>query len=200
MLEVIAEPDKLAVDLAEAKRHLGVTSNDRDVDIESLIKAATNYLQRRTGRTFFITQYRLNLSDLHVPSGDFCPIYLRLPPVQSVELVEYDYNGNTVEISNTQLAKNDEHAYLLPAANERWPAVESETWNALRVEYTAGFTTVPPEAKHAIKLLIRHWYDNASAVLTGSISKEIELGLASLVRSLSTGFYANVSTYEAGGY
>ena len=46
--------------------------------------------------------------------------------------------------------------------------------------------------KHAIKLLIRHWYDNPSAVIVGSISKEVEFAADALIRSLGTGFYADV--------
>lgn len=198
MIEVTIAPTTLAVSLADMKRHLGVTSSDRDIDIESLTEAATRYVEKRTKRTLVTTVYRLNLSDCHVPSGEFEPICLPRPPIQSVSKVEYDPGtGTYTEITGYQLVKADEYSYILPAPSTRWPAVVKEKYNAFRVDYTAGYATVPPEAKHCIKLLVRHWYDNASAA-TESTTKEIELGVASLCRSLGTGFYADVQTHEVG--
>ncbi len=193
MLQVLIKPSTPIITLAEAKRHLGVTSDERDTDIESMIDAATSYIARRCGRTFGTTLYRLSLDEDQVEDGSFTKIELPYPPVQSVALIEYeDANGTTTELLDYQLVSTDECAYVLPAAGERWPAVQDENATAFRVEYLAGYSEVPAEAKHAVKVLIRHWYDNASAVLTGTISKEIELSLASLCRSLGTGWYADV--------
>lgn len=179
------------------KRHLGVTSSERDTDIESMTDAATRWLVKRTKRAYAVTTYRLSLSECHVPVGDFEPICLPRPPIQSVTTVEYDPGtGSFSTIPIYQLVRNEEYAYLLPAAGSRWPAVAQERFDAFRVTYVAGSATIPAEAKHVIKLLVRHWYDNASATVD-SANKEIELGVKSLCRSLGTGFYANVSADEA---
>ena len=202
-LNIATAPTHPAVSLAEMKRHLGVTSSDRDVDIESLTDAASNYIARRCKRTFPETEYLLTLSDYEFPASEFCAIYLPRPPVISVENVEYyaTADGSPIEITDYQLVRSEVAAFLLPAAGERWPEISCEKADAFRVEYTAGYVTVPPEAKHAIKLLVRHWYDNASAVQVGGTSKEIELGLASLVRSLGIGFYADdLSPHETRYY
>lgn len=193
MLQTLLKPTTPILTLAEAKRHLGVTSDERDMDIESLVEAATNYIARRCGRTFGTTLYRLSLDEDHVQDGSYTEIVLPYPPVQSVALIEYeDANGTTTELSDYQFLSTDERAWILPAPGERWPAVQDENATAFRIEYLAGYTETPAEAKHAVRVLIRHWYDNASAVITGTISKEIELSLASLCRSLGTGWYADV--------
>ena len=193
MLQTLLKPTTPILTLAEAKRHLGVTSDERDMDIESLVEAATNYIARRCGRTFGTTLYRLSLDEDHVEDGSFTEIVLPYPPVQQVALVEYeDANGTTTELQDYQFLSTDERAWILPAPGERWPAVQDENATAFRIEYLAGYTEVPAEAKHAVRVLTRHWYDNASAVTTGTISKEIELSLASLCRSLGTGWYADV--------
>lgn len=204
-LVVDTAPTVPIVTLAEMKRHLGVTSNDRDLDIESLTDAATNYVARRCKRTLPVTTYVLTMSDWDYPAGDFCKIFLPRPPVISVELVRY-YDGVdlvtpvTIAPASYQLVRSEIMAYLLPAPGERWPVIESERADAFEVQYTAGYVAAPPEAKRAVMLLARHWYDNASAVTSGETSKEVELSLASLVRSLGIGFYADVSTDQEGSY
>ena len=196
MLEVITAPTVPAVPLGEMKRHLGVTSSERDTDIESMVDGATRWLVKRTKRAYAVTTYRLNLSECHVPVGDFQPICLPRPPIQSITTVEYDPGtGAFTAITGYQLVRSEEYAYILPAASTRWPAVALERFDAFRVTYVAGSTAVPAEAKHCIKLIVRHWYDNGSATMD-TTNKEIELGVKSLCRSLGTGFYANVSAYE----
>lgn len=193
MLQVLLKPKALSVGLNDVKRHLGVTSDERDLDIEALIAAAVAYIARRTGRTFGTTLYRLTLSYDELVHGSFDKIVLAYPPVQAIALIEYeDEVGQTVELTDYQLVANDDMAYVLPAAGARWPALQDENATAFRIEYMAGYTSLPDEAVLAVKLLVRHWYDNASAVVTGTISKEIELSLGSLCRSMGTGWYADV--------
>jgi hypothetical protein len=49
---------------------------------------------------------------------------------------------------------------------------------------------VPAAIRHAILMLVGHWYDGArSGVLTGSISKEVEFGVKSLLDSQRWGSY-----------
>ena len=35
-------------------------------------------------------------------------------------------------------------------------------------------------------MLVSHWYENREAVLTGTVSKEVELGVSSLLAMLET--------------
>jgi uncharacterized phiE125 gp8 family phage protein len=66
--------------------------------------------------------------------------------------------------------------------------------NAISVTWWGGYgasgTSVPAAIRHAILMLVGHWYDGArSGVLTGSISKEIEFGVKSLLDSQRWGSY-----------
>jgi hypothetical protein len=49
---------------------------------------------------------------------------------------------------------------------------------------------VPDDAKQAMLLLASHWVENREAVLTGTISKEIELSYTALTDRLKWGNYA----------
>jgi uncharacterized phiE125 gp8 family phage protein len=74
-----------------------------------------------------------------------------------------------------------------------WPA-NLDDQNAVTVTWWAGYGTsgasVPAAIRHAMLMLVGHWYDGSrSGVLTGSISKEIEFGVKSLLDSQRWGSY-----------
>lgn len=190
MLALLTTTRIPALSLSDAKRSLGVTGNDNDTYIEDLVTAATNILRRWTGRELTTAQYRLSL-------GCFpWRIELPFPPLASVESVKYyDPDGvdQTLAEEAYQLVTSDTvPALLVPAPGTAWPSVQVDRVAAVRIEYTAGTATAPPEARQFIRMLTRHWYDNPSGVVTGTISKEVEFALRSLAASLGTGFYADV--------
>lgn len=194
MLITESVSDVLPVALATAKRHLGVTVDERDHEIETSIKAASGYLGTRTGRAWITTGYRLVLEEF--PEG----IVLPRPPLIGVDVVQYydtDSVLQTMDRDDWQvIIGGNLPATLRPAPGICWPTAEIDREDAVQIRYRAGYgetpEDMPAEFTQACLLLIRHWYDNPSAVITGSISKEVELSVASLVRSLGTGFYANV--------
>ena len=194
MLQIINQPQTLPIPIGDVKRHLGVTADDRDLDIEALVWAAVAYLQQRTGLTFATTGYRLVIADEEWPSGCTGAIDLPGPPVQSVDSFTYrDDLGFVRTLTTFQFRGNEYEATLSPAAGQGWPSVQAGRVDAVTIDYTAGADEAPPLACHAIKLLVRHWYDNASAV--GSVGREIDYTVGSLVRSLGRGYVAGLSSH-----
>lgn len=188
MIERLTTQPTLPISSGDLKRALGVTGDEHDRDIEELQQAAVNVFRRWTGREPVSTQYRLSLA---------CwPNRIPLPPLQSIESVSYyDVDGvdQTLNAADYQLVTSDiSEAEFFPAPNAELPGVQQGRVNAVRIEFTAGDAEPLPEVKQFIKLLVRHWYDNPSAVVTGTISKEIELSLRSIASSLHTGYYADV--------
>jgi uncharacterized phiE125 gp8 family phage protein len=55
--------------------------------------------------------------------------------------------------------------------------------------YGASGTDVPAAIRHAMLMLVGFWYDNRSTVLVGSISKELEFAVSSLLDSQKWGSY-----------
>lgn len=189
MLELLTTTRIPALYLSDAKRSLGVTGDDNDTYIAELVEAAANILRRWTGRELTTTQYRLSL-------GCFGRIEIPFPPLVTIDAFKYyDPDGvdQTLDAAAYQVAKSSEvPAILIPAPNTEWPSVQDGRIAAVRIEYTAGSAVAPPEARQFIRLLIRHWYDNPSGVITGTISKEVEFSLKHIAASLGTGFYADV--------
>lgn len=179
------------VSLSDLKRHLGVTDDWHDRDIEDMQTAALNVLRRWTGREIEQASYLLTAAEFPWVS---CAFELPYPPTIAIQSVQYyDTAGVLQTISDYQLERPlDLPVILFPPINGTWPVVQQGRIDAVRISFTAGYTTPAPEAVHFVKLLVRHWYDNPAAVLTGTISKEVEFSLRSLANSLGLGFYADV--------
>lgn len=186
--------EALAVRLSDAKRHLAVMHDDRDADIELLIRAATEYLQFGSGRQWLLAGYTLKLPCF--PDE----ISLPWPPLQEVELIQYyDTDGTltNLAVDQYQVCQSDEiRSIIAPAPDVNWPATQHNRLEAVQVHFTSGYgdtaELMPPTFTIAAKLLIRHWYDNPSAVVTGTISTEVSLSLKSLLNGFHTGHYAHV--------
>ena len=77
----------------------------------------------------------------------------------------------------------------LSASTVEWPATYAAS-DAVRITATAGYANiqaVPEVAKHAIRLLVGHWYENREAVVTGTISSDVGLTVEALLSTLKTG-------------
>lgn len=191
-LTATTTPTALPLTISDAKRHLGVTDTTHDLDIAAAIRAARNFIENRTGLVLITTSYELKLEGF--------PDEIEIPkaPLSAVNSLDYyDVDGVLTNVPTFQTwTTTGTTALLTPDPSTVWPATQSDRRDAVVVSFDAGYGAsdddVPDEAKYAIRLLVRHWYDNPSAVITGTISKEVELSFESLVRSLWTGFYADL--------
>lgn len=188
-------PTQYPISMAEVKRHLGLMSEDHDTDLDRMIAAATNMLQKSIGRQLVTAELRLTLHDFCGPDGFAYPIDLPMPPLVTIDAVKYRDTGG-VEVTMTsndyQLVKGENiPARLYPSTTLVWPVVQPHRVDAVIIDYTAGYgdqDDVPAEAKQWLLLVIRHWFDNPSAI--GTQSKEFELSARSLRASLGIGYYA----------
>lgn len=188
-LELTTAPQALPATISDVKRHLGVTDEEHDSDIELAIKAAANYLTRRTGRSLITTRYTLKLKQF--PKDRYTPVELPYPPLKTIVSVNY-YDGDNVSqaYSTYQLqTTTDAHASIFPEVGEDWPCTKARI-DAVTIVYDAGVDTdeeIPPEANQFIRLWCRQQYDNAD----GHLTREVKSGLESLAHSLWIGKYAD---------
>jgi uncharacterized phiE125 gp8 family phage protein len=68
-----------------------------------------------------------------------------------------------------------------PARIERASSIALGRGETIRISYTAGLTDVPDDMKQAVLMLISHWYENREAVIVGTISAEVSLGVNQLL-------------------
>lgn len=191
-IEVSAPPASEPVTTAEAKAHARIDHSDDDAYIDSLIEAARSLVEARTGRSLITQTLILRLDGFPRNIGyDFRrvthDIVLPRPPVQSVSSVVYiDTDGTSVTLdpSKYDVDTKGHMPRIVPAYGEVWPITRPATPNAVTITYDAGWTQaslVPAPLRHAIKLLVSHWYENREHVVVGTTAGKIPDTVDSLI-------------------
>ena len=182
--------------VAEAKLHLRVDISDDDAYIGTLITAAREWVENYLDRTLITTQLILRAAEF--PTEE---LELPRPPMvasgtATAVVITYTLADTTTATLSTALYRVDRTSTpgnVAPIINGTWPSDVIEDANAVAVTYWAGYgptsASVPATIRHACLMLIGHWYDRRSAVLTGTISKPIEFAVESLLASNNWGQY-----------
>ena len=187
------------VTLAEAKAHLRVDTSDDDTYIGTLIAAAREWCEEYLDRTLVHTQWLVRF-DTFPPDGTH-DIELPRPPMAAagtttaVALTFTFENGTTSTYSTAsyRVDRAGTPGTVKTLYGQTWPPHLRDD-NAISVTWWGGYgasgTSVPAAIRHAILMLVGHWYDGArSGVVMGSISKEVEFGVKSLLDSQRWGSY-----------
>jgi uncharacterized phiE125 gp8 family phage protein len=148
--------------------------------IQSMITAARELAENHINAK--IAEWQL---ELRLPG--FCQTIL-IPdaPLQSIDAVTYiDTNGatQTVDPALYELAGRPEAPVLRPVYGASWPTSVRAQDDAVRIRYTAGYTTgspdtnpVPEVIKKAIRLIAGHMYENRENVVIGASVAELPMG------------------------
>jgi len=176
---LITPPAAEPISTADAKAHCRVTiATVEDTYIDALVKAARTHVEKAYGLALITQTWDMYMQDW--PAGD--SFHLRLPPLQSVTSIKYTNTDATeAEFSSAlyhvDIAKEPGRVKL--AYGQSWPTVTLKTVNPIVVRFIAGFgvagANVPADIILAMKFLIRHWYDNRTAVETGVGIAAIEM-------------------------
>jgi len=187
---VSVEPTSEPVTIAEARRQCDLDDNYFDEQLQQLIKAARRKVEQDTRRAL-ITQTRV------LKMADFPgKIAIELPaaPVSSVTSVQYvDQGGSTQTFSSSLYSLDANHtpALVLLGYQENWPNCRGYH-NDVVVTYVAGYgaaSAVPETAKQACLMLVRHWFDNSSPVVVGTVATTLPISYAALIAGLKWGQY-----------
>ncbi len=182
-INILVPPVLEPVTLAEAKAQCRVDIDTDDTLIAGLIRAAREACEKMDWRAYLTQTIELWLTAW--PAGN--QIELPRPPLQSVTKVEY---YDTADVKYTLSAST----YFVDTVStpgrvvlkylEVWPTTLLRGYNAICVTYKAGWSTVvdvPQSIRQAMLLLIGHWYENREAVLVGTISKDLEFSVKTLL-------------------
>jgi uncharacterized phiE125 gp8 family phage protein len=159
---VIAAPTALPIGTEAARRRLRVSTEDiGNVDLERLVKAATQQIDGPTGWVgrAFITQ------TLELRLDEFCDrIKLPYPPFIEIVSVKYDDDDGeeqTLNASNYRVVGGD-RPFLILSANGSWPTLSGEE-ECVRIRYKCGYgedeDDVPAKAQEAILVMAKAAYD-----------------------------------------
>ena len=182
---LVSAPAADPVSLTEAKSHLRVDYTDDDTLIGRLVDAATAYVdgwQGVLGQCLITQTWRQDFSD-------FPHTVIRLPmtPVQSVSSIKDRSDAGaetTLSSSNYRLATDARGAYVELVSGETWP-VPGDRADAVSVEAVYGYgdaaTDVPETIRHAMLMMIGHWYENRETVSAGIGMSGVPMAVDSLL-------------------
>jgi uncharacterized phiE125 gp8 family phage protein len=171
-----------------------VDISDDDSYIQNLVSSAREWCEQYLDRTLINTQWTMRLDSFPYE------IELPRPPIATsgtttAVALTYTLGDDSTATLSTTAYRVDRHSTPGVVRQLRagtWPA-NLDDYNAVAVTWWAGYgasgTSVPAAIRHAILMLVGHWYESRSSVLTGSISKEIEFGVKSLLDSQRWGSY-----------
>jgi uncharacterized phiE125 gp8 family phage protein len=184
MLPTIATaPSEEPLTRTEAKLHLRVTASTEDTLIDSLILAARERVEEMSSRSIVTRTYDYYLDCW--PSCDF--ILLPMPPIQSITSVTYiDSAGVTQTMTASDYYLAASSGKLVLKTGESWPTATLRGLGSITIRYVAGYgaaTASPGWAKHAMRLLIAHWYMNREEIVLGSVGHKLPEAAESLLRA-----------------
>jgi uncharacterized phiE125 gp8 family phage protein len=157
----VTGPAVTPISLAEAKAQMRVESSDDDAIIQRLIASAVAFVdaQGALGKAMITQTWGQWLS----PNPG--TVYLSLGPVQSVSAIKYyDVDGalQTATLADFNVFGTPNRISVSPKAGRAWPVTQMRD-DAIKIEYIIGYgsssTSVPETVRHALMMLVAHWYD-----------------------------------------
>jgi uncharacterized phiE125 gp8 family phage protein len=163
----------------EAKAHCRIDASDEDDLIDGLIAAATTHVERVCGISLVATSWRLWLDDFESE----VELPRKASSVTSVKFTDSADDESTVDASNYDLITDETGtSYIRFRDDYDFPTDLAEI-QAVEIVFVAGAATsadVPPDLKHAVLLLVGHWYRNREAVDVGGF-EELPLAVRALI-------------------
>lgn len=186
----VSGPATTPVTLAEVKAHCRVDAADDDDYLTALIGVAVSFLdaEGELGRAM-ITQ---TWAQYETQSPGWPR--LKVGPFQALVSVEYyDASGTlqTATLGDFDTRLDGDFVLIRPKDNREWPAADSRA-DAIKITYTAGYgdagADVPDGIRHAILMLVAHWYENRVAVAPASMMP-VPFAVAALLNNERVGWY-----------
>jgi len=190
-IELITPPASDVFTISDLKEHLRVEHDDEDQYIYSLMSAATSFVDV-TGA--------LGKALINQTWGEWIgpnprTVLLSLGPVQSVDAIKYydaDNNLQTSTLSQFWILGTAGQTTVTPKTGYKWPTTFNRD-DAIKIEYTIGHGTsgssIPQAVRHAMLMLIGHYYENRENELIGTISKTLPFGFEDLINSQRSSWY-----------
>lgn len=192
-IKLVLAPSIEPVTLEEAKQHCRVWDDSDDEYLVGLIVAARRWCESYCSRSLITTRWREVFTDF--PGyGAFRVLRAPLLSVSSIVYIDSAGASQTLDAATYVTLSDCEPGEVRLAYGKTWPSVRSEGVAApVTLTYDAGYGTtadsVPASIRHAIKLMIGHWFENREPIVTGTIVAAVPDSAKSLLISEGWGDY-----------
>jgi uncharacterized phiE125 gp8 family phage protein len=190
--------DAVLFPTSELKKQLNLpsTGTEDDTWLVHAASVARSIVERSVPGGIAVRLQTKQLTLNKFPTSDNSEIEIPFPKLNSVVSINYyDGNNSTASVASSDYRiidpSNGNPARLFPNVNTAWPTAYTRE-DAVTIQYLCGSTCssdIEPTVKHAVFLLATHWYENRGSLVIGTISKEMEFGVQSLLNANGYGFY-----------
>lgn len=185
----VTAPAETPITLAEAKTHLRVDGSAEDAYIISLIAAAVSLVdgEGSLGRSMVTQTWAKWVSQspgvVRIGMGPFISL-------TSVDYYDADNAIQSATLSDYEIRLDGDFVNIRPKKGKVWPNSYIRD-DSIKFTFTAGFgaaADVPDGIKHALLMLVGHWYQNREAVSDASL-KEVPMAVEALLGNERVGWY-----------
>ena len=190
-VELVTAPVRQPINISECKDQMRIEHSDDDIIINRFIDTATRYVDvtGALGKAM-ITQ---TWGEWIAPNPSV--VYLSLGPVQSVSAIKYYDADNVLQtdtLSNYHVLGTSGRMLVSPKTGFNWPTTFNRD-DAIKIEYVIGYgdapTDVPETIRHALFMLVAHYYENREPELIGTASKTLPYGFEDLIGIERASYY-----------
>lgn len=189
-LKQTTAPSAPAVQTDHAKPWLRIDHSDEDTLIASLVTRATNVVEHLTNRQMINASWTYQVDMFPHQNAIFFPI----APLVSVTSITYtDANGaeQTLPTSVYGVGTIRDPGRIFLKSGQEWPSTLDQA-NVVTVVaecgYGANYHSVPEPLKHAVLMLVSHYYEHREAVdPKGNTFAEVPLGVKNICHQFEVG-------------
>jgi len=185
----VTAPTAEPLQVSEVRRHLSLDDSFYDDYLSSLIEVTRATVEAETHRQLVTATYDMATDQL--PAGTET-LYLPFGQLQSITSITYtDTAGATQTFSSgdydVSIAR--EPGTVRPAYGEVWPAARAQQ-EAATIRFICGYgaaSAVPQAIKHAMLLLIGHYFNNREQTTIGVMAMEMPQAAGALLAPFKLG-------------
>ena len=169
-----AEP----ISLDEAKRHVRIDIDETDHDdyLHDLITAARDQVEMITWRKLITQTWYAYLQDW--PRGTYIELpFGKLQSVTAIKYTDVDGDESTWDSDEYIVGTDYQNGRVTLADGYTWPNETLYPSNPVEIEFVCGYglaVSVPPQIKHAMKMIISELFENRETSIIGTIFKEMD--------------------------
>ncbi len=176
--KMVKAADALPISVADARAHLRVKFSEDDDLIEAYIQAAVGVLDGwsgRLGRCLINQQWQQSFRGWP-PDRIF---HLPFPDVSSVIVNYLPENGQNQEVSSDcyELLEGAAGSFVELNGSFSRPKLKPEAVAPVTLTFTAGYGVsgdkVPAAIRHALLMIVGHFYENREDVVVGTIATSL---------------------------